>query len=60
MDENGNDMLVHRYKPDMFTKFVQTVVAGTLVIGVIGLWTLSNHVATLDERVSNWSVAFQS
>jgi len=44
---------------DRFSRFLLTVVAGALVVGVAGLWAMNASVARLEERVSNWTQIYE-
>lgn len=59
-DPNGDDGLIHHYKSDAFTKTMLSVVSGAMVLGVAGIWSMSTHLAALDERLAQWSVSVQA
>lgn len=41
---------------ETFTKFIMTTLAGLLATGIAGIWSLSNNVARLEERVSSLTI----
>jgi hypothetical protein len=40
--------------PDTFTKFIFGLLASLMAAGVIGIWSMSNSVARMDERMSSY------
>jgi len=60
VDPNGDDGIVHHYAADSFTRIIFTAIAGVLAAGVVGIWSMAIHMATLEERMAQWTISMAS
>jgi hypothetical protein len=44
---------------DTFTRIAVSVIGAVIAGGVIGIWSMGQSVARLEERVASWTVIFE-
>lgn len=48
-----------RIETDTFTKIAVTVMGALIAAGVLGIWSMSQSVTRLEERVASWTNIFE-